>query len=279
AFRVLHFAHLSLRRQMELNADLVAVSTTGSDAPVHLLLKADFFQACLQQSGQDLALGVEHGLLTQDLFFHQQRAGNWLRTASKNPDLGRLPDLPSAPSRSVAVFHPGDSSTLAMWADHPSHYDRERNAKQRYFRSPQDDRPAWLLFRDPEAVREQVTRQFYRICLSLELDESLADPESVQAFIDEEHAEATFDPRYQGIYDNRCLELANFDQLVPDASKAPPNPHQLSSSLRELYPTELQSWVTKHQRRRDEIDVLGNLCSGRSKIDGEVFEFRGRGHP
>ena len=46
-----------------------------------------------------------------------------------------------------------------MWADHPSHYDRERNAKQTYFRSPQDDRPAWLLFRDAEAVREEVTRQ------------------------------------------------------------------------------------------------------------------------
>src|SRR5262245_20318365 len=31
AFRVLNFAHLSLRQQMELNADLVAVSATGSD--------------------------------------------------------------------------------------------------------------------------------------------------------------------------------------------------------------------------------------------------------
>ncbi|HEV3262794.1 MAG TPA: M48 family metallopeptidase [Gemmataceae bacterium] len=280
AFRVLNFAHLSLRRQMELNADLVAVIATGSDAPVHLLLKSDFSQACLEQSGQDLALAAEHGLLTRDLFFHQQRAGNRLRAASNNPDLGQLPDLPADPSRSVAVFQPGDTSTLAMWADHPSHYDRERNAKQSYFRSPHDDRPAWLLFRNPEAVREQVSRQFYGSCLRLDLDESLADPESVQAFIDEEHAEVTFDPRYQGIYDNRCLELANFDQLVRDAwTKAPPSPDELSSSLRELYATDLQSWVTKHRRRRDEIDVLSNLCSGRSKIDGEGFEFRGRCHP
>jgi Zn-dependent protease with chaperone function len=280
AFRVLNSAHLSLRRQLELNADLVAVSATGSDAPVHLLLKGDFSQACLQQSSQDLALGAEHGLLTRDLFFHQQRASNWLRAASKNPDLGRLPELPSDPSCPVAVFQPGDTSALAMWADHPSHYDRERNAKRRYFPSPQDERPAWLLFRDPESVREQVTRQFYRIGLGLDLGESLADPESVQAFIDEEHAEAVFDPRYQGIYDNRCLELANFDQLVRDVStKAPPSPDQLSSSLCRLYPTELQSWVTKHRRRRDEIEVLSNLCSGRHKSNGEEFEFRGRHYP
>ena len=57
----------------------------------------------------------------------------------------------------------------------------------------------------------------------------------MQAFIDEEHAEAVFDSRYQGIYDNRCLELPTFDQLVRDASTdAPPSPDQLSSSLRRL---------------------------------------------
>ena len=45
-FRVLSLAHLSLRRQMELNADLVAVSVAGSDAPVELLFKSDFSEAC-----------------------------------------------------------------------------------------------------------------------------------------------------------------------------------------------------------------------------------------
>jgi hypothetical protein len=108
-------------------------------------------------------------------------------------------------------------------------------------------------------VRAQVTRQFYRICLDLDLDESLAAPESVQAFIDEELAEGVFDPRYQGIYDNRCLELASFDQLIRDvdvSTKAPSSADQLLSSVRGLYSTELQSWVTRHRRRRDEIEVL-----------------------
>jgi Zn-dependent protease with chaperone function len=254
AFRMLHSAHLSLRRQMELNADLVAVSATGSDAPVHLLLKCDFLEACLKQSSQDLALGAEHGLLTRDLFFHQQRAGDRLRAASKNPDLGRLPELPSDPSRPVMLFQPGDTSALAMWADHPSHYDRERNAKRRYFRSPHDERAAWLLFSDPLSVREQLTRRFYRTCLGLDPDGPLTDAESMQAFIDEEHAEAAFHPRYQGIYDNRCLELADFDQLVLEVStKSPPSPDQLSSSLSTLYPADLQSFLTNHQCRRDEL--------------------------
>src|SRR5262249_46069146 len=36
AFRVLHSARMSLLRQLEFNADLVAVGTAGSDAPVSL---------------------------------------------------------------------------------------------------------------------------------------------------------------------------------------------------------------------------------------------------
>jgi Zn-dependent protease with chaperone function len=262
AFRVLNAAHLALRRQMELNADLVAVSVTGSDAPVHLLLKSDFFQTCLQQCSQDLALAAEQGLFTRDLFFHQQRTGDRLRAASAESNPGQPPELPSDVTLSVAVFQPGDRSTLAMWADHPSPYDREQNAKRRYFRSPQDDRPARLLFRGPEAVHEQVTRQFYRICLNLEPDELLSDPESVQTIIDEEQSGAVFDPRYQGIYDNRFLELADYDQLVHDVSiQAPPSPDQLLSSLRELYPAELQSWVTDNWGRRTENDEPGRLCS------------------
>ena len=276
AFRVLNAAHLSLRRQMELNADLVAVSVAGSDAPVHCLFKCDFSQACLQQSVNDLALAAEHGLCTRDLFFHQERAGNWLRAAAKNPDLGRLPELSADAAHAVSVFKPDDTSPLAMWTDHPSPYDRERNAKERYFPSPQDDHPAWLLFRDLETVREHVTRRYYRYCLNL--TKSLIDAESVQAFIDEEHAEAAFDPRYQGIYDKRLLELANFDQLVCDvASKAPPSSDQISSSLCELYPAELQSWVGEHRRRQDEYDMLSNVCTGRTQMDS--FEFRGRRYP
>ena len=91
AFWLLHVVRLSLRRQMELNADLVAVSAAGSDAPVHLLLKGDFFETCLQQSGQDLALAAEQGLFTRDLFFHQQRAGDSVRHRLEKPRPGPTP--------------------------------------------------------------------------------------------------------------------------------------------------------------------------------------------
>lgn len=51
-----------------------------------------------------------------------------------------------------------------------------------YLRSPQDDRPATLLLRDEPAVREELTRQFYRTGLGLEPNKPLTEPERVEAF-------------------------------------------------------------------------------------------------
>src|SRR4029077_19089412 len=134
----------------------------------------------------------------------------------KNPELGRPPTVPAS-----QVFERGAPTTAALWASHPPSYDREQNAKRRYFPSPQDDRPAWLLFRDPPALCEEATRWFYEVGLHLEPPAALQTPDHVQAFIDEEHGAVTFDARYHGIYDNRPLLLDNLEELVRDAPREP----------------------------------------------------------
>lgn len=277
AFRVVRIAHLSLRRQREFNADLVAVSAAGSDAVVYLLLKANFLQECLRKTQHDLTLAAEEGLFTRDVFFHQHRAADLLRTLREDPNLGRPPELSADSSPSLDVFKPGDQSALAMWADHPSDYDREQNAKRRYFRSPHDDRPAWLLLDDQETLREETAHKFYANCLHLTPAESLSDPECVQAFLDDEHASTHFEPRYRGIYNNRYLELEDCQRLIVDAqSKTPPTSEDLDASLHGMYSDQLEAWLANHRRRQDEVNLLEGLCSGRDKpADGE-FEFRGQ---
>jgi Zn-dependent protease with chaperone function len=49
-FRGINFAHASLSRQMEYNADLVAVSVTGSDALIFALARLDFASESLGQA-------------------------------------------------------------------------------------------------------------------------------------------------------------------------------------------------------------------------------------
>ncbi len=66
-FRLIFFLDKALSRQMEFNADLLAVSVTGSDAPVHLLARSVFADACLNQSLVELHQAADHHLYTRDI--------------------------------------------------------------------------------------------------------------------------------------------------------------------------------------------------------------------
>ena len=143
---VFYFSFMALSRQMEFNADLVAVSVTGSDAPVHLLCRCYFADASFHQAVSDLRVALDNHLYTSDLFYHQSAAANYLRKIKKDPRLGEPPVLPDDPDKSADVFEENDDKIAEMWQTHPSNYDREQNAKELYFRTQFDERSAWLLF-------------------------------------------------------------------------------------------------------------------------------------
>src|SRR5215211_2466134 len=53
-YKGLNLLHLSLSRQMEFNADNVAVSLTGSDALIHGLARLAFANECLADAARSL---------------------------------------------------------------------------------------------------------------------------------------------------------------------------------------------------------------------------------
>jgi hypothetical protein len=226
-FRLINFADRALSRQMEFNADLVAVGVTGSDALVHALSRLEFAGDSLGQAMHELSEARVHRLCTRDLFFHQTHAARYLREVRKHPGASEPPALPDDPAQKTQVFGPG-GGVPSMWGTHPENHSREENAKRVYVRSPRDDRSGWLLFREADRVREDVTRRYYRVAFNLPGDPPLADPERGQTFIDEEHAETTYAARYHGPYDSRMLAPGEIDS--PAASADGRSPGELLSS-------------------------------------------------
>jgi Zn-dependent protease with chaperone function len=275
-FRSINFLNSALSRQMEFNADLVAVSVTGSDALPLGLARLDFANEALMQAWQDLSAAAHHKLYTRDLFYHQLRAAEYLRRQRKDEKLGQPPPLPEDPHETNQVFKPGDAGVPRMWATHPSNHDRERNAKRHYIRGVLDDRSAWVFFRNSEGVREKVTRHFYRTLLHVPDDASLEAPERLQSFIDDEHAETTYAEHYHGMYDDRFISPGDLDALLASVRQTPPQPAQLAESYRLLYGEALQSRMEELKRHRGEAYVLSGLNSGQLKLSGKTFEFRGK---
>jgi hypothetical protein len=73
------------------------------------------------------------------------------------------------------------------------------------------------LFTDPETLKERATRKFYRLIFGTKKRAELASSNEVQAFLDDEHAEVTYDPKYHGAYDERPIfpgDVGELNQLV-----------------------------------------------------------------
>ncbi|MCI0740543.1 MAG: M48 family metalloprotease, partial [Gemmataceae bacterium] len=265
-----------LSRQREFNADLVAVSMTGSDAPVHTLCRSVFGDATLNQAIYDLQTAMDHHLYTRDMFYHQNHTVAFVRKTKKDPHFGEPPALPENPKKSSQVFEPDDDEIAQMWSTHPSNYDREQNAKDYYIRTAFDERSPWMLFDDVDELKERVTYKFYRVWFKVKKDVILAEPEEIQAFIDEERAEATFDPRYQGLYDFRDVDPGQPDDLVLDAQTSPWSIHQLSTMHQGLYNVEVKHRGQLHNKRLEEFNLIIAIQNGWHRPKNDEIDFRGK---
>jgi Zn-dependent protease with chaperone function len=200
-FRAVLSVDMSLRRELEFNADDVAVSLAGSDAVPHCLHRSGQAIEDLSAAGRALQTAAEQGLISRDLFHHQTAA----RTRRE-----RLSNTTAAPpvGPRACVFSTNSPAEFLSPPDwqrtHPTNPEREANAKRHYIPVPLDDRPAWLLFRNADALRAEVTGRFYLNELNHPGTPATAAP-AVQAFIDAELDETTFDRRYGGLYDDRPM--------------------------------------------------------------------------
>ncbi len=202
-----------LARQMELNADDVAVSVAGSDAIVHALYKLKFAEECLGRVEEELGFAVDQGIFTDDMFYHQTHVAERERRRRGQPRLGLPPELPEEPDGSHRIFKPPDEDDQPdLYGPHPTFYEREQNAKRIYVRCPIDERSAWLVFDDAQVLREAVTREFYRT--RFERDPVPMSPaREVQKFIEAELAEQERLDRYEGFFALRKCWAGDPDRL------------------------------------------------------------------
>ncbi|MFN3650973.1 MAG: M48 family metallopeptidase [Armatimonadota bacterium] len=185
AFWVINLLHAGHSRETEFHADLVAVSVCGSETHANALFRVRFAGRSFAQTLHELSQLTSRGLLTRDAYHHQAEAAEYLRRVSNDPRLGIPPPITNDPQRAPRLFQPGDGELPSHWASHPPPYDREQHAKRKFVPSVADDRPAWLLFRNPQEVRELLTVRLYADYLHLPMQAQLSDPQRVQEAIAE----------------------------------------------------------------------------------------------
>jgi len=268
-FRIVVLAQRTLSREMEFQADLVAVSVTGSDALIHALHRLGVADQAWSRAVDFANSEIKEGRGVKDLFALQARIIDKLRTVLDDPEYGAIPPVPVSQPELHRLFKSAVAAPPKMWSTHPTNVDREANVKRTYVAASIDERSAWTLFADPQSLRERVSAHIARKsdCKAVPLEESLTK-------LDAEYSRAYLNPSYRGIYLGRSIvrHARNVDDLY---GPLPPQ-NELIAELDKLYPESLSGQVEQLRRLEEEKALLTGLRAGLLTAPGGVIRHRGK---
>ncbi len=267
--RLVVLAQRALSRQMEFQADLVAVSLTGSDELVHALHKLNAADEAWGRALGFTESEVRQGRIPHDLFAVQTRVIARVAQILDDESYGQAPRMTGDKPEARRVFKSGFAQPPQMWATHPASADREENAKRRYLPAPHDARSAWLLFDKPDALKEKVVAHL--------LGKTEAQPVSAEETfraLDERYALLQYEPRYRGSYLGRPLtrHVARPDELYEKAFQRA----NIIQGLNTLYAPQLAADLARLRELSEERMALEALRDRIYQATGGRLIFRGR---
>ncbi len=268
-FRIVIIAERALSREMEFNADLVAVSVTGSDALVNALHKLQAADEAWQTALDVAQREAGNGKRVTDLFSAQQKAVSTIGRVLNDQNYGVVPEPQCNDISQHRVFSEQTAKPPQMWSTHPANRDREDNAKNHYIAAEIDERSAWRVFADPEALRQKISLNFYNADKVTEMEEVAADAAVAQYF-----NKTSYSSAYRGTYLSRSpvRNFASVDELL----KAATVDGEAKSILQNLYPASIADQLENARSLDAERDTLQALASGELKPSGGVIRHRGK---
>ncbi|WP_028109562.1 M48 family metallopeptidase [Ferrimonas futtsuensis] len=268
-FRVVVIAERALSREMEFNADLVAVSVTGSDALVNALYKLQSADEAWQETVDLVSSQARNGKRIDDLFDLQSQAVAAIGRVLNNAAYGSVP----LPQREDASQHRVFSKEMAlppqMWSTHPANRDREDNAKSQYIAAEIDARSAWSVFADAQALRERISDGLYVADKIAELEEVVAEQVLAQRY-----DRPAFSPKYRGTYLARTpfRSFSSLDELFQTASITQAN----DQAFGLLYTDAIARQLECARKLDVERQTLQALASGNLEPSGGIIRYRGK---
>ena len=252
---------------MELQADLVAVSLTGSDALIHALYKLNVGRRGVGAPSFANSEVREKRSVT-DLFAVQKRITEKVRQCSNDPDYGEVAPLPRTSRDEHRVFKTSLAQPPRMWSTHPADAEREQNAKRRYVAAAIDGRSAWELFREPQALKERMSAHVQRKA-ETQSTPSATTLENLEKF----YGRAYLDRRYQGTYLNRSP--MRYVRTTAELYGPPPAGEELLRSLASLYPASLADEMEQLAEKLEQKSALEALRDQVAQAAGGIIRHNG----
>lgn len=278
-FKLVNLANLSLSRQMEFNADLHAVSLTGSDALISGLWKTERAGIAMARAEGTMASMIGYGKFTRDVFFHQRAEfGRLDELLAQETEVTPFVRSLRSPYRYGAEMHfeAGDDHAPTMWSTHPSNRDREMNAKRSYVAVEPLRVPAWKLLDRPKALVLRLTQIVYqqRFGRAVSAKDCLPARE-VEALAREDAEEQRQAPHYHGFYESRLVDPGDVKALAAEVDALPAEGHgELREAALRWAGEPLAAFMEAVKREEDDERALA-AAEGAKET---TFTLRGATH-
>ena len=264
-FQVVVLMQRALSREMEMNADLVAVALTGSDALIHALHRLQAADDAWARAANFVMGEKSQGRITPDMFEIQTQVISHMGQLLNDADYGHPPPIAGLKPEAHRVFKAELAQPPQMWLTHPLNHEREANAKRRYVQAPIDDRTAWVLFADVLRLRVQVTAKL----LEVEPPADLKSDEALAA-LNVQFGREFLKSRYRGVYFGRSAVRHASDVAALYEPVALPSVAVLDA----LYPESLAADMEQLRAVEKELAQLQALESGALKPPGGEIRHR-----
>lgn len=207
-YQFLNITYSSLSREMEFNADKVAVSTAGSDSIISALWELDNGYNSWNTNLNNAYLASQKKIHAQNLYTHNDLSLK--RRLNIKQEL--INSLPNDPRGGKKYFTSSEQSKVNMYASHPPNDKRQDNAKSPYVTCEIDKRTPWLLFDNYEALQEKATLMIYDVYFNKKALE-FTNANEFEAFIELENKGKDLLEVYGSTFENRFLHIPDINDL------------------------------------------------------------------
>lgn len=205
----LNIMYSSLSREMEFNADKVAVSTSGSEAIVTSLWRLEHGSQSWDNTMNDAYLAAQKKMYTRNLYAHNAMANNRARVEHAVV----IDALPDDTRGGKKYFSGSENSKVNMYSSHPPNDQRENNAKVPFVACTADERSPWILFNQPIALQEKLTDFIYKSYLQV-TPSNYVTFEEFEDFVHTESAGKELMAAYENTFENRFLNIPGENETV-----------------------------------------------------------------
>ncbi|MEZ4958979.1 MAG: M48 family metalloprotease [Saprospiraceae bacterium] len=261
-YGIINKRNMALSREMEYNADLVAVSAAGCEAMISGLRRVDFGSGAYQTTVDYLNRALGENRIPDN--FYTLHKSVLQRMALEN-DIPVVEELPLITGEHLSRVKPASRVVFQnQWASHPEQEDREANIRKVDLKTEISHASPWQLFENPEKVQAEMTQFMYANVTMPEGKQPLGKAELL-AMYEQDLENNKLPEKYNGFYDGRLFMDFDIENALAEQQELP--------AFELIFSNQNKQNIAAYFSNIQDIHVMKAIKEG--TIDVESFDFDG----